>query len=232
MKRSWANWMITEAPDRPIPDCPNGTLEQRAFITCPECGDKINVTSVNAMRNRSITARTHMKTCKSLAASTLVVPATAACPPTKLPPSKRPRTEEFGELKQQLAAMQQQMQQQMQQMQQQQQQDKNDILFAIAQAIGFHPPFPDTRDQLVDGIKVKMLKYDNMEKQLTCAACMELPVNAMIRPCNHASLCIPCFEKYKSHSSSRVNGVAGTLACPICKTGAEDVWPVHLGSSM
>jgi len=53
------------------------------MVTCPDCGESINVTAASAKKNLSLTARQHQKRC---ARST-----TAAC--VALPASKRPRTE-------------------------------------------------------------------------------------------------------------------------------------------
>ena len=62
MKNSWANWTISDAPDHVLP-C-GSTSEKRCFITCPNCKEEINVAAESAMKNRSLTARQHLKSCK------------------------------------------------------------------------------------------------------------------------------------------------------------------------
>jgi len=228
-RQSWSDWSITAASPRPIPGHPEGLLEPRAFITCPTCAEKINVAAATAMKNRSLTARQHLKRGHCQTQSQALVEAPDSDQPVdegvELPPSKRPRSDAMSELRDQLSAM----QQQMHTMQQQQHQDKMEIMYTIARAAGFEPPLPKTREMLVEGLRIKMLKYDNMEKQLTCTACMQNPVQALVRPCNHLSLCTPCFHKYRATRQSRTEEDRSVLRCPICRTAADDVWPVSLG---
>ena len=231
-RQSWSDWIITTAPPRPIPDHPDGLLEPRAFITCPTCSERINVATATAMKNRSLTARQHLKKGHLTATDGAIVPAAApanelAVTEPVLPPSKRPRSDAMAELREQLGAM----QQQMCAMQQQQHQDKMEIMYTIARAAGFDPPFPETRELLVEGIKHKMIKYDNMQKQLTCTACFQNQVQALVRPCNHVSLCTPCFQEYRATPQSRSQDDPDRIRCPICRTDADDVWPVSLGCS-
>ena len=75
-------------------------------------------------------------------------------------------------------------------------------------------------------------KYDNMEKQLTCTICYENPVQALVRPCNHVSMCLACFNRYKTARCSRTADDHSALRCPICRTAADDVWPVSIGAAV
>ena len=76
-------WQIGESFDQQASGRSNGVTELRCMVTCPDCGESINVTAASAKKNLSLTARQHQKRC---ARST-----TAAC--VALPASKRPRTE-------------------------------------------------------------------------------------------------------------------------------------------
>ena len=41
-----------------------------------------------------------------------------------------------------------------------------------------------------------MLKFNNMERALTCPACFQAPVKLVCRPCNYVSLCMGCYQRY------------------------------------
>ena len=232
-RRDWSHWTISLAPPRLIPDHPDGLTEPRSFVKCPVCLEQINVASATAMKNRSLTGRNHLKKCPGQ--STVCELVTAPTNTTTedevdvvLPPSKRPRGSVMSEMNDRLAAM----QQQMSDMQHQQHRDKMEIMYTIARVACLGPPRPETHEALVEGLKIKMLKYDNMEKQLTCTICYENPVQALVRPCNHVSMCLVCFNRYKTARCSRTTDDHSALRCPICRTAADDVWPVSIGAAV
>jgi len=80
---SWSQWQIGESFDQQASGKSNGVTELRCMVTCPDCGEDINVTAASAKKNLSLTARQHQKRCASSPIAARVA----------LPASKRPRTE-------------------------------------------------------------------------------------------------------------------------------------------
>ena len=69
VRQSWTAWLISEPFEQQQNGAADGVMEQRCYITCPDCGEHMNVAYATAMKNRSLHARQHLRTSKAHGAS-------------------------------------------------------------------------------------------------------------------------------------------------------------------
>ena len=75
-RASWSQWQIGKSFDQQASGRSNGVTELRCMVTCPDCGEGINVTAASAKKNLSLTARQHQKRCaRSTTAACVALPA-------------------------------------------------------------------------------------------------------------------------------------------------------------